>query len=602
MLNRRNWSVVCVSGALLASTLGISEVHAAMASASRIMAINGQVARFLNRHTKMSALVAEELPTVKTTVPLYVTANVDATSTSYSVQYWAMTQPEPINRRASTAFASQDTHLLTISGTEYPGRATLDNVILHLAPWYRSLAGKSLSIPLISGFDAHFFPQTRLLSWDEGDWTVEVEQGSKALDLAEGRQIIRALDRWALPPFPGVLIAAPAEASVSDTSIGDVYALAFADGSAVYQISPFYNHAPNASDSLRNVYGMDSPGDLVEAANSLVPTTSFYNPTVSRVTMKIDPSTVHAGQYAMISGQLLSQYGDGVPFSHFSMTGLPQSPSYINGTVNQNGRFSMRIFFPKPGTYIIGAGDGLAGQQLTVHVLKAISPAPRMSVIREALDAIAGKNTLPLDGPSTLPSRNAGYLTATAQALPSTDVVFVIDTTRPLGINSPLINSYLSPNPMVAQFSEARLQTTQPSSGSARYFQELARYNPLYVPAPTTAVEHQVTLGQGIAATVSQTPSKTLLDWREGDWTLEVEGGNLTREQEVAKPLVAYLHRAFLPPYPGIVAVQLVGSSTSALTHIDWVRGNVLSAVLDPTASTENPTLTAEMATHWGPE
>lgn len=585
--------------ALFSMTLGWmswADVEAAPAPYARLFAINGQIAQYLARHTKMSALVAEELPSVNAPGPLYVTANVEATRSHYAIQYWAMTKAKAINQRASTALASRDTHLLTISGTQYQSHAAAQAALPHVP----SVAGRL--VPLIPGFQATYYASSQRLSWHEGEWTVEVAQGSREADLREGRQIIQALDRFALPPFPGVLTAAPAKAAASSTSIGDVYGLSFADGDAVYQINPFYNHAPNASYGLKAPDGLKSPIDLVEAASRLVPTRSFYNPTVAQVTMTANPGTVHAGQFSMISGQLLSQYGQGVGLSPFSITGLPQTPSYINGRVNQAGRFSLRVFFPKSGTYIISAGDGEAAARVVVHVLSPLMPHPP-SVVAKAMGAIAGKTLLPLEGPSVVPEPHGGYLTARAQALPSTYVVFLIDTTRPLAVNSPLINRFLSPHANVAQFSAARLKATQPRPGSPNYLQYLARYNPLFVRSTHAAVG-QVDLGLGINAAIYHTTSgrtKTLLDWNEGDWTVQVQGGTLPHDERLATPLVAYLHRYFLPPYPGIVAVQVLGEDR-ARTEIDWMDQHVLSTVVNQRASAQNPVQAAQMAAHWGPE
>lgn len=595
MTGYKGWAMALGLGAVLAASLAPVGVSAATPPAERLAAVNGQVAQFLSTHTKMSALIAENLPTVQTMVPLYVTANVEATASSYSVQYWDVTRPEPVNRHASARLASANTHLLTISGTAYASpRLATDAVAQHLAPFYRTLSGERTSVPLIPGFDASYYPQTKLLTWQEGDWTIEVRQGSKTADMVEGQHIITALDRWALPPFPGIMTASQGSPS------SEVYALAFADGSAVYQINPFYNHAPHARYGLKAPQGMQSPADLVEAANSLVPTTSFYNPTVAQITIKVSPPTVHAGQYAMISGQLLNQYGKGAAYSPFSMTGLPQNPSYINGTANRDGRFSMRIFFPHAGTYVIGAGDGLVGTDVTVHVLPALWSSFAPAVVRDALKAIAGKTTLPLNGPFELPPRASGYLTARAEALLSLYTVFVINTTRPLGINSPMINDYLTAKPMVAQFSEMRLRAKQPRPGAPNYLQYLAKYNPRFVSQPSTAASGTLNLGLGIDASVYPVAStaKALLVWQEGDWTVEIQGGSAARERIAALPVVAYLHKYFLPPYPGIVAVQLTGQNT-AWTQVDWMHGHVMSTVSDPTPSPNNAVDTVEMATHW---
>ncbi|MHB1627945.1 MAG: hypothetical protein ACYCVB_06165 [Bacilli bacterium] len=73
----------------------------------------------------------------------------------------------------------------------------------------------------------------------------------------------------ALPPFSGILVAAPAPHGPSVTNYGEAYALAFADGSSVYSVNPFYvQPSKYASPSPA---AMDSPDNLAATANSLVP-------------------------------------------------------------------------------------------------------------------------------------------------------------------------------------------------------------------------------------------------------------------------------------------------------------------------------------------
>ena len=188
-----------------------------------------------------------------------------------------------------------------------------------------------------------------------------------ASDLSEGQLVDAALATYALPPFPGILVAAPAPHGPHVTHYGEAYALAFVDGSGVYCVNPFYvQPGKYASASPAD---LDSPDNLVATASTLVPLAAFYSSSVAHIRMQADPRIIQAGNYAMISGQLVKSDGHGDPYSPFSLYGLPQTPSFIDGSTNQNGQFSMRFFFPYPGTYIIQADAGQVSNEVRVQVL-----------------------------------------------------------------------------------------------------------------------------------------------------------------------------------------------------------------------------------------
>lgn len=600
--NFRRWGMAILTGTLIMSPTLVAHTRAnaavtLSASPQRVATVNLEVASFLASHTKMSPLVAENLPRVNAPVPLYLTARVTASAGRYSIQYWDTTVPVAVNHIASTAPHGWDMKLFTLSGQAYRTHALAVNALPdHLGLLYRPLTGSSRPVELIPGFDARYYSARQVLSWQEGDWTVEVAQGSLGQDLSEGRRVVYALDRWALPPFPGILTASPAVASGSDTPVGDVYGLDFADGTAVYAISPFYNHRPDASRALVAPRGFYSPLDLVRIANSLVPTANFYHPGVSQIWATATPDTPYAGTDAVISGQLLNQYGQGVANSPFSVTGLPDPPHYVNGVTNAAGRFSVTALFPRAGTYIISAGDRLVGTQITVTVKRSPSTLP--PVVAQALAAVAPDTTVPLGGPTILPEAVHGYVTAIAQALPSTYVVFVLNTTKPLGVNNPAISRHLAPHPNLAQFSTARLAGVQPPPGSPHYLQYLAQYNSLFV-ADSGGTPQTVDLTPGVRATFYDGPKTRALNWSEGDWTIQVEGANLSQEIQAAQPLITYFNHYLLPPYPGIVAVQLLRGGAANVTKIDWMDGHLLSTVYDQTASPLNAMDTVAMATHW---
>jgi hypothetical protein len=126
----------------------------------------------------------------------------------------------------------------------------------------------------------------------------------------------------------------------------------------------------------------------------------------------------------------------------------------------------------------------------------------------------------------------------------------------------------------------------------------LAQYNSLFTTHLGASVR-TVDLSAALQATIYSRSKTQTLEWHEGDWTIQVLGANLTQDEKVATPLVTYLNHYLLPPYPGIVAVHLEGSSTNSTTQIDWMNGHLLSIISDPSASALNAINAVIMATHW---
>jgi|GEM_PF-5574110 len=595
------YSAIVGSTILLLGTIwfGATPATAAVIPEQRIALINGQLAGYLQSRTRVPILLPQHLPPSLNAMPLNLTAQAAASKNNYSVQYWMITHPQGINGAPTSLTAnSADTQVFAIRGTRFPTRnAAVSALSKADSPCYQVPAGTKAMHPLIPGFNAAYYPAVHALVWNEGDWTIEIHQGSLASDLSEGRLVDAVLSTYTLPPFPGILVTAPAPHGPSASNYGEAYALAFADGSSVYSVNPFYVQPwKYASPSP---VAMDSPGDLVATANSLVPLSAFYTSSVARITLQTNPRTVRAGGYSVISGQLLKSDGHGDPYSPFSLSGLPQTPDFIDGTTNQNGQFFMQFFFPRAGTYTIQANDGQVSNEVRVQVLPSVSSSPGSSVIKLALQAISGHTSLSLNGPLNLTFRRTGYLTARTQATPKSYAVSVIATRRPLAINSPLIPRYLSTDPMIAQFGSMRLTAVQPAPGSPNYLSILAAHNPQVEKIPATSATAYPNLGLGIRGAVYQHGTSAFLDWGEGDWTAEISGGTLAQEEQVSSPVIAYLHRYLLPPYPGIVAVHLVKGTDQALTEIDWMDGHVLSYIIDPTASSQTPVAAASMAVSW---
>ncbi len=586
-------TALCVMTSLCAAPAA-----AAAIPGSRIALVNDQLAGYLQSRTKVPILLPQYLPPSLSGTATHLTAQATANAGQYSVQYWMTVHPQGINGSPASLTANPaDTQVFSLQGRRFASpRVAVSALAQAVSPWYRAPAGSRVMEPLIPGFDAAYYPAVHTLVWREGDWTIEIHQGSLASDLSEGRLVDASLATYALPPFPGILVTAPAPHSPSAAYYGEAYALAFADGASVYRVNPFYvQPAASASPSPA---ALDSPDNLAAAANSLVPLAAFYTSTAAGLTLRADPQTIRVGGHAMISGQVQKANGHGDPYSSFSMYGLPQTQSFLDGTTNQNGQFSLRFVFPHVGTYTVEASTGNINRTVRIRVLP-VAPSFGSAVVASALQDIAGHAHLPLAGPSVLPVRSTGYLAARAFVQPSDYAVTVLQTTRPLAVNSPQIAHYTAPNAVVAQFGGIRLPIAQPAPGAPDYLSLLAAHNPVMARFPASTATAYPDLGLGIHGAVYRHGQSTVLDWEEGDWTVTISGGALAQEKQAAIPIVAYLHRNFLPPYPGIFAVQLTGGANQARTEIDWMNGHVLSYVNNPTPAANNPVAAASMAVSW---
>lgn len=134
----------------------------------------------------------------------------------------------------------------------------------------------------------------------------------------------------------------------------------------------------------------------------------------------------------------------------------------------------------------------------------------------------------------------------------------------------------------------------------------LRNQNPLWSPSEAAIKatgSSKVTVGnQGAAleATV-YTYGKNAgakITWTEGNWTIEVVGSTAGNENPIANSVVDYLHTHYLPPYPGLIMVQMT-SPTNAVTRIDWIQGDQLLYVAARQPMPTNPVDTAAMAVDW---
>lgn len=228
-------------------------------------------------------------------------------------------------------------------------------------------------------------------------------------------------------------------------------------------------------------------------------------------------------------------------------------------------------------------------------------------------DLSNGKTGLPLAYPSLLPpppGPGFGYLTATTVGTATSWFVRLLDTTTPLGVNSPNISSHLSTAaPYVGSWGITLLGSALPVTTAPERASVLRNQNPLWSPSEaaikaTGSAKIQVgATGAALGATVytyNNNPATDKIMWAEGDWTIEVLGSTTKNEAALANLVVNYLHTHYLPPHPGLIMVQMT-SASRAVTRIDWIEGDQLLYVAARQPMPINPVDAASMVVHWTP-
>ncbi|MCL4494643.1 MAG: hypothetical protein M1294_07465 [Firmicutes bacterium] len=241
--------------------------------------------------------------------------------------------------------------------------------------------------------------------------------------------------------------------------------------------------------------------------------------------------------------------------------------------------------------------------------------APFNPVILQAMSVIRRSTDLPLEAPEVVPltaySPADGYLTAITLTAPDYWLVQLRDTTVREPVNSRNISHTLSPTPAVGSFGINQLASNQVGTPSLDNT-TLRQFNPLWHPNQSilnaTGKERLVVGGprSGLGATAygfHGTFNNAKVMWAEGNWTIEVAGGSPRYEQDTAYHLVNYLHSHYLPPYPGLIMIQLThegrGNKTQAVTHMDWIDGQYLMHIDTRIPGLQNPVSAAKMAVSW---
>ncbi len=231
-------------------------------------------------------------------------------------------------------------------------------------------------------------------------------------------------------------------------------------------------------------------------------------------------------------------------------------------------------------------------------------------VVLQAFQAIQGRTTASIGGPTILPATYSNYLTAQTHASATSWRVQLVETSQPYAVNSPLING----NHVVGGI--AAWGTTMLSSTPAHASQALEANNEQWTTqtAINASAPHQSTqvgtAQYGRPAILYPVGgnqwSNTKLVFTEGEWTVELIGSNAASEEQAAYTIANTLHFQSLPPYPGLMIVDMtapasahVVSLAAAITTLDWVKGSTVSWVSASQASNSNPEQAIQLATSW---
>ncbi len=217
---------------------------------------------------------------------------------------------------------------------------------------------------------------------------------------------------------------------------------------------------------------------------------------------------------------------------------------------------------------------------------------------------------IPLAYPANLPpppGPGFGYLTATTRATSTSWFVQLLDTNIPLSVDNPTIANHLSTlAPYVGSWGVTLLGSSLPVSTAPERAGVLRSQNPLWASSEAAikaSGSSRIAVGQN-GATLAATAytynngSKAKVMWTEGNWTIQVVGSTVTKENAMANSVVNYLHTHYLPPYPGLIMVQMT-SATNAVTRIDWIQGDQLLHVATRQPMPMNPLVAAGMVVHW---
>ncbi len=250
-------------------------------------------------------------------------------------------------------------------------------------------------------------------------------------------------------------------------------------------------------------------------------------------------------------------------------------PAHVSHAVKTSGAET-----PSPSASPPHSPSASTSRVTTASASTSTSPAttpagtssPYTAVVSQTLQWLQARTHQPLGAPTWIPSASTPqgqYVSPTANLSAQGWAIFLHLTNHPYEVNNPAINQ----SPDTQNWVSWGLNVMTPSQLATHRLGLLEAYSEMGPSHPpvTTGTPQPVPLGTGI--TGSLYGNGTVI-WHEGDWTLMVQGTGGASDVAGAKTLVAYLHTASLPPYPGLVDV--VQNTAS----VDWLTGSSLFSIM----------------------
>ena len=185
-------------------------------------------------------------------------------------------------------------------------------------------------------------------------------------------------------------------------------------------------------------------------------------------------------------------------------------------------------------------------------------------VVQEAMRYIAPRTLVYVEAPAKIPIGRPGwYLGSSASAAPDGYQVQLQLTTTPLGLNSPHLTK--GPNGgLVGCFGATAFLTDGEAASGLTAAVDWSE--------PASSGLKDVSLGNGIAGKAWTRDGQTVVEWTEGDWTLQANGaGARAAVAAEASRVAAYLHTRLLPETRGYLTVTAAGDGDH--TEIAWQWG-----------------------------
>ena len=230
------------------------------------------------------------------------------------------------------------------------------------------------------------------------------------------------------------------------------------------------------------------------------------------------------------------------------------------------------------------------------------TPSMWSSAVKESMQYVIRRTTIPLFAPTSPiyapASRGTQKMAAQVVVSPTTYNVHLQWANKTLPLNNPALNQ--PPNTGLADVIGgfgAKVYAT-PQSAEEQLSIPSRGIDPAYIQPPRNQSGAPVNLGHGIEGTLYASPSDAMVQWHEGEWTLQVTGTGTQSDIQEAEKLVTYLNTALLPETKGVFGVNLTGDGEH--TSAKWVFGNVVYTCSDYHSALQAAKMAVSMRTYPG--